>query len=139
MAAAMAAAMSHKSKRFKWTEQMNDDVLQCKRKAKELISSQNPPRNENGKKKGYIEVMKQLWDDEGYGQLGLKSYNLRNQAAKLEKMPEYAEESNIVDTSGNATGETNTESRQDTVNISNMEENYEGENQNTSEPGLVDC
>ncbi|CAB3982253.1 Hypothetical predicted protein [Paramuricea clavata] len=129
----MAAAMSHKSKRFKWTEQMNDDLLQCKRKAKELISSQNPPRNENGKKKGYIEVMKQLWDDKGYGQLGLKSYNLRNQAAKLEKMPEYAEESNIVDTSGNAIGETNTESRQDTVNISNMEENYEGENQNTSE------
>ena len=68
-------------------------------------------------------MMKQLWDDKGYGQLGLKSYNLRNQAAKLEKMPEYAEESNIVDTSGNATGETNTESRQDTVNISNMEEN----------------
>ena len=112
---------------------MNNDVLECKRQAKELISSQNPPRNENGKKKGYIEVMKQLWDDKGYGQLELKSYNLRNQAAKLEKMPDYAEESNIIDTSGNDTDEIDKESRQDTVNISNMEENYEGENQNMSE------
>lgn len=56
----VSPAMSNKPRRIKWTEQMNNDVLECKRQAKELISSQNPPRNENGKKKGYIEVMKQL-------------------------------------------------------------------------------
>ena len=107
----VSPAMSNKLRKIKWTEQMNNDVLECKRQAKELISSQNPSRNENGKKKGYIEVMKQLWYDKGYGQL--ENDNVRNQAAKLEKMPEYAEESNIIDTSGNDTGEIDKESRQD--------------------------
>ena len=49
--------------KVKWTEQMNKDVLECKKKAQELISSENPPCNENGRKRGYIDVMKELWDD----------------------------------------------------------------------------
>ena len=56
-------AMSRKvAKKVKWTEQMNRDVLDCKRRAMEMISSENPPRNENGRKRGYIEVMERLWD-----------------------------------------------------------------------------
>ena len=45
----------------------------------------------NGRKKGYIQVMKDLWDKKGYEHLGLKSQNLRDQAARLEKTNAAAE------------------------------------------------
>ena len=61
--------------KVKWTEQMNNDILECKKKAQELISSENPPCNENGRKRGYIDVMKELWDNMGYKKLQLKSQN----------------------------------------------------------------
>ena len=64
---------------------MNTDVLECKRKAQELVTSGNAPFNRNGRRKGYIEVMKELWEEKGYGNLGLKSPNLRDQASRLEK------------------------------------------------------
>lgn len=67
---------------------MNQDVLECKRKAQELITSDRAPVNGNGRKKGYIEVMKDLWDAKGYGHLGLKPQNLRDQASRLEKIQE---------------------------------------------------
>ena len=52
--------------KVKWTEQMKKDVLECKKKAHELLSSsENPPCNENGRKRGYIDVMKELCDDMG--------------------------------------------------------------------------
>ena len=57
--------MSRKTK-VKWTDQMNEGVLECKRKAQDRV-----PVNGNGGKKGYIEVMKDLWDPKGYGHLGL--------------------------------------------------------------------
>ena len=72
--------------KVKWTEQMNKDILECKKKAQELISSENPPCNVNGRKRGYIDVMKELWDDTGYKNLQLKSQNLRDQASRLEKI-----------------------------------------------------
>ena len=59
--------------KVKWTEQMNKDILECMKKGQELISSGNPPCNENGRKRGYIDVMKELWDDMGYKNLQLKS------------------------------------------------------------------
>ena len=73
-------------KRLKWTEQMNIDCLDCKRKAQELIASENPPVNENGRRKGYIKVMKELWEAKGYEELGLTNQNLRDRAARLEKI-----------------------------------------------------
>ena len=73
--------MSRKSK-VKWTDQMNEDVLECKRKAQELITSDRAPVNRNGRKKGYIEVMTDLWNAKGNGHLGLKSQNLRDQASR---------------------------------------------------------
>jgi len=45
----------------------------------------NAPCNNNRRKKGYIDVMKKLWDERGYGHLGLKGRNLRDQASRLEK------------------------------------------------------
>ena len=79
------SSQARKSK-VKWTERMNNDILECKRKAKQLASSENPPCNENGRKRGYVDIMKELWDGMGYAQLGHKSQNLRDQAARLEKM-----------------------------------------------------
>ena len=59
--------------------------MECKKKAQELVSSENPLCNENGRKRGYIDIMKELWDDMGYKNLQLKSQNLRDQAARPEK------------------------------------------------------
>ena len=64
---------------------MNNDLLECKRRAKELTSSQDPLCNANGKKKGYIIIQKELWEQKGYGHFGLKGKHLRDQASRLEK------------------------------------------------------
>ncbi|CAB3982849.1 Hypothetical predicted protein [Paramuricea clavata] len=50
-----------------------------------MIGSENPPLNENGKRRGYIKVMKELCDEQGYEYLSLSCQNLRDQAARLEK------------------------------------------------------
>ena len=55
--------MSRKQEKFKWTKRMNSDLLECKRTANGLISSVDPPRNATGRKKGYIEVMADLWEE----------------------------------------------------------------------------
>lgn len=70
-----------------WNEQMNSDVLECKIKAQEMamVAYGNAPCNNNGRKKGYIEVMKQLWDEMGYRHYELKGQNLRDQAWRLER------------------------------------------------------
>ena len=73
------------SRRIKGTEGMNNFLLDCKSKAKMLAKSENSPRLENGRKKGYMRIMKELWDDSGFGNLELTSQNLRDQAARLEK------------------------------------------------------
>ena len=75
--------MSRKPK-VKWSDRLNSDLLECKRRAKKLTSSQDPLCNANGKKKGII-VMKELWEQKGYGHLDLKGQNLRDQASRLEK------------------------------------------------------
>lgn len=74
-----------KAKKSNWTSQMKADVLECKRKALELVSSDNAPHCNSGRKKGYIEIMRELWEGKGYGHLGLKGQNLRDQAARLER------------------------------------------------------
>lgn len=33
-------------RKMKWKEQMNIDLLECKIKAKQLVETENPPRNE---------------------------------------------------------------------------------------------
>ena len=71
---------------MKWTEQMNRDLLECKKKAKKLVVSESPPCKENGNKMGYIAVMTELWVEKGYEHLGIKSRNLWDQASRLEKM-----------------------------------------------------
>ena len=64
---------------------MNADLLSCKREAVAMTLLEQPPLDGNGRKKGYIRIMSELWDAKGYGDLGLSSQNLRDQAARLEK------------------------------------------------------
>ncbi|KXJ13025.1 hypothetical protein AC249_AIPGENE28184 [Exaiptasia diaphana] len=63
-----------------------------KKRALELTKSENPPRKTDGKKKGYVEVMKQLWEELGYSHLGIKAQNLRDQAARLEKLQDSSKD-----------------------------------------------
>lgn len=61
-------------------------MLECKRKAIELVQSSDPPRNSTGRMKGYMAVMKELWDESGFAnRLNLSSQNLGDQAARIEK------------------------------------------------------
>ena len=71
--------------RIRWSEQMNSDLLECKRQALLLAKSENPPVKDNGRLKGYVELMKELWDQMGHEDMGFTKQNLRDQAARLEK------------------------------------------------------
>ena len=71
--------------RIRWLEQMNSDLLECKRQALLLAKSENPPVNDNGRRKGYMELMKELLDQTGHEDIGFTKQNLRDQAARLEK------------------------------------------------------
>ena len=64
---------------------MNDALLQCKSKAVKLTKGDNSPQSENGKKSGYMSLMKDMGDEVGYGHLALSSQNLRDKAAALER------------------------------------------------------
>ena len=84
--------MSWKQAKVKWTERMNSDLLECKRKAKDLISSVDPPRNATGRKKGYIEVMADLWEDKGArvpSPTGLASTIVTDQNKIKPNLPDY--------------------------------------------------
>ena len=74
---------------------MNTDLLQCKRDAQDLVAPSDAPLNRNGRKKGYIEVMAELWEAKGYAHLGIKSQNLRDQASRIEKIDANDSASNV--------------------------------------------
>ena len=83
MAAAAGRSLAGKPGRLKWTDRMNQDILECKEKALNLKSSSNPPCFQNGRKKGYMRILKDLWEDLGYENLGLSAQNLRDHAAAI--------------------------------------------------------
>ena len=64
---------------------MNEDLLSCKREAVAMANSDQPPLEKNGRKKGYIKIMREIWDAKGYGELGYTNQNLRDQAARIEE------------------------------------------------------
>ena len=81
-----AQTSMRRGRRLKWTEAMNIKLLECKRKAIELVQSNVPPRNSTGRMKGYMSVMKELWDESEFANdLNLSSQNLGDQAARIEK------------------------------------------------------
>ena len=138
----LLAAMSSQARKpkVKWTEPMNKDVLECKTKAQELVSSENPPCNENGRKRAYIDVMKELWDDMGYKNLQLKSQNLRDQASRLEKIRNNGTDLSIrersVEDLGNITSTSEYSSQQNIEKESQNNQNRESGNANSPARGL---
>ena len=64
---------------------MNDDLSSCKRQAMAMANSEQPPLEKNGRKKGYIKTMREIWNAKGYGELGYTKQNLRDQAARIEE------------------------------------------------------
>jgi hypothetical protein len=60
-----------------------------------MTQMEQPPLDGNGKKKGYIKLMKELWDAKGYNDFGFSSQNLRDQAARLEKSLEQESSENV--------------------------------------------
>ena len=64
---------------------MNRDILECKERAQGMISSEDPPLSQTGRKKGYIEIMVELWNERRYERLGLTGQNLRDQASRLQE------------------------------------------------------
>ena len=78
--------------KIQWTDKMNNDLLECKQNALDLAKSSNPLRLDSGRKKGYMAVMKDLWETMGYYELGLSSQNLHDQAQRLEKMQDWKAE-----------------------------------------------
>ena len=71
--------------RLKWTNEMNRDLLKCKKEAQMLVASDDPPRNTDGRKKGYMKVMQELWNGKGHAGLNLSCQNLRDKAAHVER------------------------------------------------------
>lgn len=112
---------SRQSNRLKWTTEMNNTLLDCKAKAQALTNSQNPPRKENGRKKGYMAIMKELWDNCGYAELNIPEKNLRNQAGKLEK-DMGSVQSTILRNAGERTREIDQEINGLELNNSNFEQ-----------------
>ena len=78
---------------------MNVALLICKKSAQLWVKSNEPPLAKNGRRKGYMRVTKELWDEMGYEHLDLSSQNLRDHAARLEKSLGNAA-SNIVNRVG---------------------------------------
>ena len=52
---------------------MNIGLLECKRKTKLLVASEDAPRNGKGRKKGYMAVLKDIWEEAVYAELNLTS------------------------------------------------------------------
>ena len=53
--------------------------------AQQLVASVEPPLYPNGRKKGYMRVMWEKWNEQGYAELDFSSQNLRDQAGHFEK------------------------------------------------------
>ena len=71
--------------RQKWIDQMNADLLWCKREAVAMTQMDQPPLDSSGRRKGYIKIRKELWDAKGYDGFGFSIQNLRDQRKDSKK------------------------------------------------------
>ena len=72
-----------RTRRLKWSSDMISDLLECKKRAQELASSEEPVRNMNGRKKGYMKILKELWDDLGYAGLNLTCQSINRSYSRI--------------------------------------------------------
>ena len=69
-----------------WNYDMNKELIKCRDKAKELVQSETPPKKLNGRKLGYMELMRNMFLEK-YPELDyLSSQNLRDQTIQAEKV-----------------------------------------------------
>lgn len=52
---------------------MKKNLLECKTKALLLVNAEEPWRSSNSQKQGYMKIMKDLWEEKGYADLGSSS------------------------------------------------------------------
>ena len=60
------------SGRIKWTNQMINDILDCRDRAIEENRSSMDTTSSRGRK-GYMEIMKCMWEEKGYASLELSA------------------------------------------------------------------
>ena len=89
-----------------------------------LTKSDKSPLKEDGRKKGYMQVMNELWEEMGYENLALANQNLRDQAARLENTLDNVAEtiSRRVGIRENQTREENLEIEESTTPNTNSQE-----------------
>ena len=76
-------------KRTKWTDKMVADLVTCRALAlAKHADTSNTVENVNGRRKGYMEVMKDLWEEKGYASYGFSAQNLRDKVAQVLKSKE---------------------------------------------------
>lgn len=124
------------NRRLKWTDEINSTLLECKRKAVLMTKSNAPEAMDGNHKKGYMEIMKELWDQHGYEYLAIPRKNLQNQAARLEKSLGNAA-NNILDKVGRQQGdETKRNNDENIENMANIDNISTEENANQLENGM---
>ena len=72
----MSTRRGRNPKNVVWTQDMLNDLKFCKQEAKTQKASNNPPRKADGKRMGYMDIKKKIWDKKGYSHHGLTSQNL---------------------------------------------------------------
>ena len=89
-----------------------------------MTKSDKPPLKEDGRKKGYMQVMNELWEEMGYENLALANQNLRDQAARLENTLDNVAEtiSRRMGIRENQTREENLEIEESTTPNTNSQE-----------------
>ena len=73
------------SRRTKWTVKMNSDLVDARKEAEALYSSNERPRKENGRKIEVRDFNKRFWNAKGYTRLCKTSQNLRDQYSRIIK------------------------------------------------------
>ena len=96
-------------KRTKWTAKMNADLVDSRKEANAVYSTQDCPRKESGRKIGIMELTKRLWDAKGYAELNKSMQNRRDQYAKIMNAVSQPESQFLNNELGNPTMPTTTE------------------------------
>ena len=77
------------NKRTTWSDQMISDLMLCRASAIARHGDLSyQAKNASGRRKGYMEIMKELWEEKGYASLGYTAQNLRDKAAQVLKTTE---------------------------------------------------
>ena len=73
-------------RRTKWTDQMVLDLMTCRAQALARYADASKTENNNGKRKRYMGLMKDLWEDKSYASFGFTAQYLYDNAAQVQKV-----------------------------------------------------